>query len=936
MERSAERTIPRRTMTIRVQLGRASSTSTAKRVLAILASIVMLVFSLTGTLRAQQLGDDLFDADGIGSGGIGSDDSLGGMEENQLQQLGLPMQQLKHLREQAGQGGLGNTDLQKLCAGVAAKRVPAEQIESIGRSLGLPDDDVSRLIDCARFSPQRGNQADSPFDNGNNYGYGRTPNPYTGPSAVERNFHDLESPYKMLAAPKLNTLEQFGYRIFSNRMPSALLTSSSNEPVSGDYTVGPGDELNVLLWGRINKTLRLRVQRDGTVLIPQIGPLPVAGTTFAQAQKLISGQINQIEGVQSDVTMGRLRTIQVFVIGQVARPGVQTVSALAHLSDALNAAGGVQKTGSLRRIELRRGNRLVKFVDLYAMLLHGDISADDRLQARDVVFVPVIGPVAGVAGDVRNPAIYEITGRQKLGAVIKMAGGVGAFGYAHRIQVQQVENHQRRIALDVSLDSPTARRFTVNDGDLIKVFTVLPEERNVVKLQGNANRPGTYEWTQGMRVVDLIRAGQGLKDHTFFDYALVNRHEGPAHTAHSLRVNLGEAIANETSVADLMLQPQDTLTIYSEGEISQIPTVTVSGEVGRPGTYPLTTGMRISDLIYKAGGLKDNAYLASAQLARTRVQNGSATLHLFEDINLNAALEGSAADNLTLQRDDKLAVVQAANWHHPWTVQVKGEAMRPGPYVISDGETLASVLQRCGGIRPDGYLSALVLTRESVKRMQQQNLKRASGELQTELTRALLMPMETTQIQQQPNFQDKAAALTMLKNMITEAAQQQAIGRVTLTIKSIPQLQASGDDIPLEDNDQIIVPKRPSSVNVMGEVYGPGAIRFDSSLTVADYIDRAGGLTQSAEKDEIFVVKANGAILSESGLKDSGKNRIFPLLPLVSRGLTQTYLEPGDTIYVPVKLLFVNPLQRTLAITQIVANTAQGIAYAALLGTLLP
>jgi len=262
--------------------------------------------------------------------------------------------------------------------------------------------------------------------------------------------------------------------------------------------------------------------------------------------------------------------------------------------------------------------------------------------------------------------------------------------------------------------------------------------------------------------------------------------------------------------------------------------------------------------------------------------------------------------------------------------------MRPGPYVISDGETLASVLQRCGGIRPDGYLSALVLTRESVKRMQQQNLKRASGELQTELTRALLMPMETTQIQQQPNFQDKAAALTMLKNMITEAAQQQAIGRVTLTIKSIPQLQASGDDIPLEDNDQIIVPKRPSSVNVMGEVYGPGAIRFDSSLTVADYIDRAGGLTQSAEKDEIFVVKANGAILSESGLKDSGKNRIFPLLPLVSRGLTQTYLEPGDTIYVPVKLLFVNPLQRTLAITQIVANTAQGIAYAALLGTLLP
>jgi protein involved in polysaccharide export with SLBB domain len=309
---------------------------------------------------------------------------------------------------------------------------------------------------------------------------------------------------------------------------------------------------------------------------------------------------------------------------------------------------------------------------------------------------------------------------------------------------------------------------------------------------------------------------------------------------------------------------------------------------------------------------------------------------VYEDVNLNAALEGSASDNLTLRGGDRIAVVQASNWHRPWVVQVRGEAMRPGPYVIYEGETLASVLQRCGGVRSDGYFSALVLTRQSVKRMQEQSLKRASAQIQTELTKALLMPAETTQQQQQINFQDKAAALSMLKNMITQSGEQQAIGRVVLNVSSIDVLPASRDNLPLEDNDQIIVPKRPSSVNVTGEVFGAGAISYDPALTVADYIDRAGGLTQDSDKEQIFVVKANGAILSENGIRDSGKNRIFPLLPLVSGGLMQAHLAPGDTVYVPVNFVFVNPLQRTMAITQIVANTAQGIAYAALLGTLLP
>ena len=910
-------------MTI-VSVQKLTVTVTLKTTTAAIFLVAAITFFKVTPAHAQQ-----WDSQSLDSGDL-MDSATPGLEANQLlQQLGMSAPQLEQLREQASEGGVGNSENQQLCASIAAKHIPPEEAESIGHTLGLSDDDVSHLVDCAKFSLQKSNQLLSP----ESMGLGRSPNAVTGPSEVEKTFHALDTPYKVLAAPDLKQLKQFGYQMFSAEMPA--LPTFDNQPVSADYTVGPGDELNVLLWGRINRALKLLVQRNGTVLIPQIGPLPVAGLDFAQVQKLIESQIDQIEGVQSDVTMGRLRTIQVFVIGQVADPGLHTVSSLAHISDALNAAGGVLKTGSLRRIELRRGNRVISLDDLYSMLLRGDTSADERLDSRDVIFVPVIGPVVGIAGDVRDPAIYELNGAQSLESVLRMAGGVSAFGYGHRIQVERVQNHMRRIALDISLDSSEARNFAVLDGDLIKVFTVLPQENNTVTLQGNVNRPGTYQWTAGMRVVDLLRDGQGLREHTFFDYALLKRKEGPARITHFLRINLGDAISDEASAADLELSSQDTLTVYSEGEISEIPTVTITGEVERPGTYPLTAGMKVRDLVYEAGGQKPNAYLVSAQVARAQVINGAWTLHVYKDINLDDALDGAAADNLTLDPGDEVAVVQASNWHKPWSVEVKGEAMRPGPYLINEGETLASVLERCGGIRSDGYLSALILIRQSVKRMQQQTLLRVNAQLQSELTRGLLMPTESNQ-QQQASLQDKAAALTMLKSMITQNAETEAIGRVVLNSSSLDGFSSSEDNVPLEDHDEIIIPKRPSSVNVAGQVYGPTAISYDPGLTVADYIDRAGGLTRDAEKDEIIVVKANGSVLSEEGLRDSGKNRIFPLLPLVSGGLMDAHLNPGDTIYVPTKLIFVNPLQRTLAITQIVANAAQGIAYAALLGTLIP
>ncbi|MGH7987644.1 MAG: SLBB domain-containing protein [Candidatus Binataceae bacterium] len=864
---------------------------------------------------------------GLQSGELSNAGAAQSLQQQQLLQgLGISPDQLQELKDQGQQAGLAKPALDRLCAGVAAKHLSAAEVQSIGSVLGLSQTELQQLLECGKAFKQPGmlGREMSPSER-------ERRKERKQPSPTEQKFREADTPYKLLAGPQLEHLSQFGYNLFST--PVSTFAPVENVPVGSGYVLGPGDQLNVILWGRVNRTLHLKVQRDGTVLMPQIGPIALAGLTFEQGKKLIEGRTSQIVGVQTDVTMGRIRTIQVFVIGQVDQPGLYTVSALAHVSDALVAAGGVRKTGSLRRIVVRRHGRIIKRVDLYSMLLHGNTNNDVQLQERDVIFVPVLGPVVALAGNVRDPAIYELDGMEPLIGALRMAGGVSAFGYAERVEVERIFNHERRIVLDVNLNSPDARHFYVDDGDLVKVFTVLPKQQDIVRVEGNVNQPGVYQWNPGMRVADLIQDGQGIGDHTYLGYALVKRYEGPTHKPQFMPLDLETALSDQDSTDNLMLRAGDVLTIYGQGEINEVPTVTVKGDVRRPGTYPLTQGMRVTDLIYLAGGFKESAYKRQAQLARTTVVDGSAR-HLTEDVNLAAVFDGLSNANLVLKPEDMLFIAQAANWHQPWTVTVKGEVMRPGPYAISEGENLSAILVQAGGLRTDAYLPALILTRQSVKLAQEKNLDQARARLQTEIARAALMPEENKQ--QSVNVEQKAAALSMITSMLSQSSHQQATGRIVLaSMDSLPALSASSDNVKLDDKDQVIVPRRPNWVNVLGQVYGPTAVAYQPAFTVRDYIDRAGGITEGAAANQIFVVKVNGAIVSLNGYKDMGRNRIFPLLPVVSGGLMSAHLDPGDTIYVPAKLLFVNPIQQTLDVTQIIANAAQGITYAALLGTLL-
>lgn len=868
--------------------------------------------------------------------GPGSSYTTGGSssgEDSTLQDFNLSPDQLEQFKNQYQSGSMSEDQMQSLCARVAAKHLSDQDVQNLGTSMGFASDQIERLRQCA----QEGGTPRAPQGISSTSAQGRNSIAIQGEqerkreklrtSAIEQEFRNLASPLRQPEAPTSEHLEQFGYSVFSE--PVSTFVPATNVPVSDDYLLGPGDALTVLLWGRINQTVNLPVQRDGTVLMPRIGPIPVAGLTFGQAKKLVESRTGQIEGVQVNVTMGAIRTIQVFVMGKVLQPGLYTISALSHVSNALVASGGIAKVGTLRNIELRRGNQTVQVIDLYNMLLHGDSSGDVRLEPRDVIFVPVIGPVVGITGDVNSPGIYELHGETDLRRVLKLAGGVSAFGYAQRIQVERIDNHQRRIALDVDLRALDGARFVVGDGDLVKVFPVLPLQQNVVVLKGNVNRPGTYQWRQGMRVSDLVREGEGISDHTYLDYATIRRRLLPTERVEYVPVNLGAAMRADPASLDLPLTPRDELTVYSDNDLNDVPTVTVTGSVRKPGTYPLSQGMKLSDLIYEAGGLKDDAYLKRGTLARTQVVAGATTQHSYLDVDIGAALEPDSAADPMLKRYDELYVQEASNWHKPWEAKLHGQVQRPGPYVLHEGERLSELLLDAGGLRSDAYLPAIVLERETVKEMQKVMLDQSRQRMKEDMVMLSLMPQQAGGSTQA----DRVAAVATVERLLKESESQEPIGRVALEIPSIDRLQGSPSDLVLQNNDVILVPRKPSSVNVLGQVYSPGTLIYDPDLRVKDYLQRSGGVTVTGDADHIYVVKANGAVITDQGYQEMHKSQIFPALPLISGGLQEAYLQPGDTIFVPQNFNYVSGLQYAKDITTILANSMTGLAVIGLLAT---
>ncbi len=727
------------------------------------------------------------------------------------------------------------------------------------------------------------------------------------------------------------SLHQFGYDVFSR--PVSTFAPVTNVPVGPDYVIGPEDAFIVTMWGRVDAQYMLQVDRDGQIVLPEVGALKIWGMKFGELHGYLQHELSRkFTDFKMSVTMDRLRTIRVFIVGEATAPGGYTISSLSTAINALFAAGGPSKNGSLRTIRLQRSGAEPVQIDLYDFLMGGDKGTDARLQDGDTIFIPLIGPVVGIAGNVKRPAIYEMIQPMKLQEVLDLAGGITFAGWLQRVQVERVANHQKRTVVDFDLSegtTPAERRegmeTTVQDGDVVKVFPVAEIPKDIIELEGHVVRPGKYQFKSGMRLSDVLSYDAFLPQ-VNLDYAEIERSMPPDLHPITISFSPGKVLSADSS-ANIELSCFDRIRIFRWDEKDK-RSVTVNGMVYEPNEYRLVEGMRVKNLIDAAGGLQKTAYLRAAELTRSHISQDGMTIEKIT-INLERALAGDSQHNILLQDYDHLTVRPIPELDFGRVAVIEGQVRFPGTYPIAKGETLSSLIERAGGYTDKAYLKGAVFTRESAKEVQTDRLNKLISEIeQSMLTSA---GEATGGALDAEDVKAQQAALATNRELLTKLRTAKVTGRVVVRLSEPVELRDSKYDFELENGDTLTVPAMPAVVHVIGEVFNATSLQYEKGRTVNFYLHRVGGMTKDAEKKQVSVIKADGSVVSmEQGnrgkfvLWDSKQNS------WLFSGFMGMELEPGDTIVVPRKMDRFFWLKTTKDLTQIVFQiaVAAGIAFA--------
>jgi protein involved in polysaccharide export with SLBB domain len=414
-------------------------------------------------------------------------------------------------------------------------------------------------------------------------------------------------------------LKQFGYDLF--RLAPETFAPVDKVPVGPNYVLGPGDEIRVSVWGKVEGQFLLVVDRDGNISIPKVGTIGVAGLTFQELKEAVFREFSKYyTGFEMNVSMGSLRTMNVYVVGAARQPGAYTISSLSTLINALFAAGGPSKVGTMRDIQVKRnGDTVVRF-DLYDFLLKGDKKNDIRLMPEDVIFIPPIGPIAAVAGSVNSPALYELKGKTSVTGLIEMAGGLNPLAFQGRIQVERIMDGSRQVVFESDWEKAKEQEIPAQSGDVIKVYPVIPDKR-LVRVSGAVQREGEYGYSAGMTVSDLVSLTGGLKYYAYRQEAELTRvevtEEGPR--TEKITIPLEKALEGDPA-SNIPLQENDYLFVRTVPEWKVYQIVNITGEIKYPGTYTIQRGEKLSSLLERAGGFTDRAYLKGAVFTREKVR----------------------------------------------------------------------------------------------------------------------------------------------------------------------------------------------------------------------------------------------------------------------------------------------------------------------------
>lgn len=534
---------------------------------------------------------------------------------------------------------------------------------------------------------------------------------------VRNPYESIPALYDMYAqAPERGAeLKPFGADVFK-RGTAASVRVPMDLPAGPDYVIGPGDTLAINVWGGVSRRFFREVDREGRLTLPDVGPVMIAGKRLDEAQRAVQTALrNEFRDISADVSLSRLRTVRVYVVGEVARPGAYDVSALSTALNALLVAGGPTSNGSLRLVQHYRGERLLEEVDVYDLILKGVRSGSYPLENGDSIRVPSIGPQVTVSGAVRRPAIYETHGETNLGEVLDLAGGILPTAALQHIEVQRLIAHETRTMLSLNFGGDDAQAlseklasFHIEPGDAIHIFPIAPFNRDAVYLQGHVLRPGRYSYHKDLRLSDLVSSYSDLLPEPALRYAEIIRLNPPAYAPTVFSFNLGEALARPA--ASPVLQPLDTVRIFGRYDFEDAPTVTVTGAVRHPGTYRTPGEVHVSDAIHLAGNLARTAVAEDAQVVH-HLPNGSVQV---VSVNLREAEAGDPSENLLLASGDRLLVHEDETKANPEIVIIQGEVENPGRYALTPNLKVADLIRMAGGLKRSADPADADLTHFSV------------------------------------------------------------------------------------------------------------------------------------------------------------------------------------------------------------------------------
>ncbi|TFF89964.1 MAG: hypothetical protein EU548_05425 [Promethearchaeota archaeon] len=657
-------------------------------------------------------------------------------------------------------------------------------------------------------------------------------------------------------------LRQFGYNMFETTLKEMPVFT----PVADNYILGPGDELYIDISGEINNSWTMTINRDGSIVLPYIGNIKLWGKTYNEGRKIIEEEFKQeFSNIEVSVSLGNLKSVNVFVMGEFNKPGVYNITELSNPLTPLFQAKGPKKSGSLRKIKYISKNGTTRNIDLYKVLIEGKGLPSIQFSSGDMILIPSIGKVVGINGAVNRPGIYELNSGENLSDLIEMAGDFLPTAGKRRIRIEKTSPGNKKIVETLNFEDQNtfksiSKRTKIGNGDLVTIIETPPYLHNYVEAKGNVNSEGTYQLKEGMTVLDLIKEAGGLRKGTYMERAEILRFTGTEFEK-IIEINL-EKLLNGSPEENIELEEWDKLKVFTKEEVVEKFYVSISGAVEKAGNYLLHPEMTVGDLLFAARRLRSAKN--EAEIFRLDYEKG-----LF---SRRINIDDSSDLKIKLEPLDYISIKRKPYYTELGYVTLNGEFKQPGQYPIKIGTTLKEVIDRAGGFTESAYLEGAIFTKVSVRKLQDKALKDLVQE-----TRIRLLAEQRAIMGSIASEEEKTAQMKYIQIQQQELERLKKIqdpGRVIINLRDPNQL-----NITLESGDKIEVPRLTQTVQIIGEVYNATGIAYKKGLSLKDYLEIAGGPKPTANTKEIYVRRASGKI--EKGAVE---------------------IKPGDTIIVPEKV----------------------------------